>query len=110
MRVRVGEHRGRGRREAANRRLAKEVRGPIEQMLEVVLPRFEGRGRRHLADPFADAVPGFFEYLVAERGLWPATVCLCRHGLRRFEGYLDGVGLGRLSDLSPALLSAFVAE
>ena len=110
VRGRVGEHRGRGRREAANRRLAKEVRGPIEQMLEVVLPGFEGSGRRHLDDPFVEMLPGFFAYLVAERGLRPATVRLYGHGLRRFEGYLDGVGLGRLSDLSPALLSAFVAE
>jgi len=110
VRVRVGEHRGRGRREAADRRLAKEVRGPIEQMLEVVLPGFEGSGRRHLDDPFVELLPGFFEYLVAERGLRPATLRLYRHHLRRFEAYLAGIGVRRPDELSPALLSAFVAE
>jgi hypothetical protein len=54
--------------------LAKEVRGPIEQMLRVVLPGFVGSGREHRESPFARSVPGFFDYLVAERGLRPATV------------------------------------
>ncbi|MEI8334615.1 MAG: site-specific integrase [Chloroflexota bacterium] len=113
VRVRVGEHRGRGRREAANRRLAtfaKEIRGPIEQMLEVVLPEFEGSGRRHLEDPFVGVMPGFFEYLVDERGLRPDTIGHYRHHLRRFAAYLVGIGIRRLDELSPALLSAFVAE
>lgn len=108
--VRAGRSRGAGRRPGANQRLAKEVRGPIEQMLEVVLQGFESAGRRHFDDPFVEALPGFFEYLVAERGLRPATVCHYRHHLRRFETYLAGIGVGQLDELSPALLSAFVAE
>ena len=50
--------------------LAKEIRVPIEQMLTVVLPGFVGSGRRRRELPFAVAVPGFFEYLVAECQ-WP---------------------------------------
>lgn len=110
---RVDAHRRLGRGEAAKRRLAlfaKEVRGPIEQMLEVVLPGYEGSGRRHLADPFVGAAPEFFAYLVAERGLRPDTLAHYRHHLRRFAAYLVRVGVGRLDELSPALLSAFVAE
>ena len=61
-------------------------------------------------DPFAEAVPGFFEYLVEERGLRPASVRRYRHHLDRFEAYLGRVGVRGLRELSPALLSAFVAE
>jgi integrase/recombinase XerD len=111
--VRVDARRGPGHRGATNRRLAeiaKEVRGPIEQMLEVVLPGYEGSGRRHLADPFVEVMPLFFEYLVAERGLRAATLDHYRHHLHRFEAYLARIGVRRLDELSPALLSAFVAE
>src|SRR5487761_1112467 len=48
------------------RQLSKEVRGPIEQMLEVVVPGFEGSGRPHRQAPFAVALPEFFEFLVYE--------------------------------------------
>ena len=61
-------------RTGSMRPMAKEVRGPVEQMLAVVLPGFEPTGRPHHARPFADVVPGFFEYLVDERGLRPASV------------------------------------
>ena len=90
--------------------LAKEVRGPIEDMLEMVVPGFKGTGRPHRDDPFVEAVAGFFEYLVSERGLRPATIWAYRHHLHRFETYLSGIGVRRLEELSPAILSAFVAE
>lgn len=106
----VVQHRRARRGGGARAELTKELRGPIEQMLEVVLPGFEGSGRRHRTDPFVEVLPGFFEYLVAERGLRPATLCLYRHHLRRFEAYLAGIGVRRPDELSPALLSAFVAE
>lgn len=89
--------------------LAKEVRGPIEHMLTVVLPGFEGSGRRCRELPFAGSVPEFFDHLVAERGLRPATVNAYRHYLDRFESYLAGVGAD-VHQLSPTLLSAFVTE
>lgn len=89
--------------------LGKEVRGPIEQMLAVVLPGFEGAGRRRRALPFAGPVPGFFDYLVDERGLRPASVESYRHHLDRFEAYLARIGAA-VHELSPPLLSAFVTE
>ncbi|MGH3370132.1 MAG: site-specific integrase [Nocardioidaceae bacterium] len=89
--------------------LAKEIRGPIEQMLTVVLAGFEGSGRRHRELPFAVAVPGFFDYLVAERGLAPSAVEGYRHHLDRFEVFLARVD-AHVGELSPALLSAFVTE
>ena len=90
--------------------LAKDIRGPVEQLLELAVPGFEPAGRPHHAIPFAGAVPGFFEYLTSERGLRPASVLCYRHHLDRFEAYLQRVGVAGLGEPSPALLSAFVAE
>ena len=94
---------------ATAQQIAKEVRGPIEQMLGLVVPGFEGTGRRQRRDPFADAVPDFFDYLASERGLRPASIRHYQHHLDRFEAYLGRIG-ARLHELSPPILSAFVAE
>jgi integrase/recombinase XerD len=104
---RVERHHERTR---STRPMAKEIRGPVEQMLWVVLPGFEPTGRPHHAQPFADVVPGFFAYLVEERGLRPASVASYRHYLDRFEAYLGRIGVDSLGELSPAILSAFIAE
>ena len=104
---RAGE--SRDARRGIGQTLAKEIRGPVEQLLELVVAGFEGTGRPHHAIPFAGLVPGFFEYLVSERGLRPASVTCYRHHLDRFGAYLQRVGVAGLGELSPALLSAFVA-
>jgi integrase/recombinase XerD len=98
------------RRTRSRRPMAKEVRGPVEQMLSVVLPSFEPSGRPHRPQPFGEVLPAFFEYLVEERGLRPGTVLGYRHHLDRFEAYLRRIGLESLQELSPAILSAFVVE
>lgn len=97
-------------RTGSTRPMAKEVRGPVEQMLSVVLSDFEPTGRSHHARPFADVVPGFFAYLVEERGLRPASVLGYRHHLERFEAYLRRIGVESIRQLSPVILSAFVVE
>lgn len=107
---RIAAHHRTRRGNAAQRQIAKEIRGPVEQMLAVVIPGFVGSGRPHRPEPFVDAVPGFFEYLVGERGLRPASIRSYRHHLSRFEVYLARIGVAQLEDLSPAILSAFVAE
>lgn len=89
--------------------LSKEVRGPVEQFLKIVVDGFVGTGRRHYPEPFASQVPGFFAYLVGERGLRPASVVQYRHHLDHLQAYLGRVG-AEVSELSPALLSAFVVE
>lgn len=105
--TRVALHDERAR---STRPMAKEVRGPVEQMLSVVVPGFDGTGRPHHARPFAEAVPGFFDYLVEERGLSPASLRGYRHHLDRFEAYLRRIGLGPFGDLSPTIVSAFMVE
>ena len=97
-------------RTGSTRAMAKEIRGPIEQMLAVALPDFAGTGRRRYSEPFASVVPGFFDHLVEERGLRPATVFAYRHHLDRFEAYLQRIGVESIKDLSPAIVSAFVVE
>jgi integrase/recombinase XerD len=97
-------------RTGSTRLMGKEVRGPVEQMLSVVLPGFEPSGRPQHAQPFVDVVPGFFGYLVEERGLRPASVLGYRHHLDRFEAYLQRIGVESIRELSPAILSAFVVE
>jgi site-specific recombinase XerD len=91
-------------------RLSKEIWSPVEQFLEYVLPGFTGRGRPHRRIPFVDTLPNFFESLVSERGLRQQSVRHYQHHLSRFETYLDRVEIQDLRELSPAVLSAFVAE
>jgi site-specific recombinase XerD len=104
---RVALHR---RRMRSTRPMAKEVRGPVEQMLSVVLPGFEPTGRGRRPQPFADTVPGFFGYLDEERGLRPASIYQYRHHLDRFEAYLARIGVRSLGELSPPVLSAYIVE
>ncbi len=95
---------------SSTRPMAKEVRGPVEQMLSVVVPGYEPIGRPHHDQPFVDVAPGFFDYLVEERGLRPVSVDSYRHHLRPFEAYLGRIGVKSIQELSPVILSAFIVE
>ena len=86
------------------------MRGPIEQLLELVVAGFDGRGRPQRVTPFAVEVPGFFGYLAQERGLRPASIRGYRHSLARFEDYLAHIGVQDLTELSPTVLAGFVAD
>lgn len=97
-------------RTGSTRPMAKEVRGPVEQMLSIVLAGFEPSGRPHHALPFVGSVPGFFDYLVDERGLRATSLRAYRHHLDRFEAYLARIGVDSVGELSPAILSAFMVE
>ena len=88
-----------------------EARNPVQQMLRVVLPEYRGVGRRRrIQDPFTGQAPGFFRYLREERGLREAAILHYGHYLRGLEGYLTGIGLSDLQDLSPAVLSGYVTQ
>ena len=107
---RVPEHRAAQLGAVAARERVKNVRGPIEQMLRLVVPGFTGSRRSLLEVPFIDELPGFFEYLLCERGLRPTSLHGYECYLRSFERYLGRVGVKQLVELSPALISMFVAE
>ena len=106
----------RERRPGLRRRIARgdyawEIRRPIEQMLQLVVPGFDGsRPRPHLPVPFSEQAPGFFQYLRSERGLREATVQHYLHFLRRFERHLRRIGRGSLRALRPRVLREFVQE
>jgi integrase/recombinase XerD len=104
--------RGSRKASAARRKsFAKEVRGPVDQMLRVVVPGYLGPGRSHKPpNPFGDSAPRFFEHLREEKGLKESTLKAYRYHLRAFAAYLQDIGLTDLAHLSPAVLSAFVAD
>ncbi len=95
------------RTERAKKCVANSVRGPIEQMLRLVLPEFTQTGRSR-SFPFSDEAPGFLVHLRDERGLRPATVVSYRQFLHHLEDYLKEIRARSVKDLSPAILSAFV--
>lgn len=98
--------------EPMRRELRKEIRGPIEQFLQVVLPGFKGRGRarRHRLMPFPAIMPAFFAYLREERGLRDASIDHYRCHLEAFGTYLARVGLVESAELSPVVLSGFITD
>lgn len=98
------------RSQRARDKLADEARNPIRQMLRVVLPGYAPKVRRDRPIPFVDDAPGFIAYLRNERGLSDATIRLYEHHLRSFAAYLSSVDLHDLADLSPPVVSAFIAN
>ena len=64
--ARLEEYRGSRRSGEAKREVARELRGPIEQMLRVVMTGSAGRRQREF--PFTDVLPGLVAYL----GAWVA--------------------------------------
>ncbi len=103
--------RGRGRSTEQRRKIAQVVRNPIQQMLRLALPEFVGLGRaRKPENPFRIAAPSFFAYLREERGLRPSTLEHYSHYLRQFAAYLSSIGVEKLDDLSPPVLSGFAVE
>jgi site-specific recombinase XerD len=87
------------------------IRNPINQLLHLVLPGYSSNGRSHgLSEPFKNAAPDFFSFLRKQRGLQETTIGQYQHYLRRLENYLRGRNIQALSDLCPAVLSAFITE
>lgn len=95
----------------ARKRLAKELRTPVEQMLEVVASGFVGKGRSHRPEnPFGSQAPRFFSYLREERGLRESSVRHYAHSLRSLAVYLGELGLNDLRDLSAPVLGGFAVH
>ena len=104
----VHDHGANCRNECARRKVVREAQNPIQQMLRLILPEFVGQGRSRRPYPFTDQAPGFVSYLQQERGVRPSTILLYQYCLRSLETYLKDVRVANLSELSPAILSAFV--
>lgn len=101
-----------GQNAERTRKFRNEIRGPVEQLLLLIVPGFVRRGRQPLGilDPFVTQAPGFFAYLRDERGLRESSINHYRHYLFRLEAYLQHVHVTSLSELSPTVLTAFVTQ
>jgi len=102
--------RGKDRSKDVSTKVAvRTICGPIHQLLRLIIPGYSGGGRsRKLTDPFMVQAQGFFTYLRSERGLRETTIIQYSHYLCCFEAYLRNINLNSLSELSPAVLSAFI--
>ena len=95
----------------AKRWVANTARTPVNQLLSLILTDHPGsRARRSSSTPFISQVPMFFNYLSEERGLKKSSIFHYNHYLCSFETYLIRIGLSKLEDLSPTILSAFVID
>lgn len=103
----IREHSGYCRTAQDRAAVNSQVRVPVEGLLRLLLPGFEGT-QRLVSLPFKSSAPGFFTHLVEERGLRPITVH--RYHLRFFEAYLGQVGNTDLMKLTPALVNTFILE
>lgn len=105
------EERVRGRKSAERlKRISKDIRNPIQQMLQLVIPGFSGKGHRKPENPFEGLGPGFFVYLRQEKGLRESSIQHYSHYLRQFASYLQSIEFHDLGHLSPPVLSGFFPE
>jgi integrase len=91
-------------------KLRREMCSIIRQMPQLII---EGRVTRERGRPpfqFQSQTPGFFKYLLEERGMTKLTTARYLRELNRLADYLKRVGVTWLSELSPQLLSSFAVE
>lgn len=88
---------------------ARGLRGPIAQMLRLVVPNLGGNTEGS-DNPFREAAPDFFEFLRRERGLSEATLVQYRHCLQLLQDYLQKTGRPLLPTLSPTVITAFITK
>ncbi len=106
-----GRGRGQNRKSKdARKEVEKEVRGPIQHFLCLIMPDYHGKGRTRTNLPFLECAPGFFHYLQEEKGLRPGSIRHYQHYLRLFQEYLTKIKLDHIRELSPVVLSAFVMD
>ena len=82
----------------------------VRQMLNMACKEHVTRNRHRRSYPFESAVPGFAEYLRRECGFQEITIRNYRRHVSEFAAYLTRVGVTSFSELSPALLGAFIIE
>jgi len=85
-----------------------QSRVPVERMLCVALPGYI-RPRNRSTVPFAISVPGFFPFLLNEKGLRHTTLHKYTYTLRPFESYLAQASIS-LSELTPASITDFIND
>ncbi|MEX0708926.1 MAG: site-specific integrase, partial [Woeseia sp.] len=61
-------------------------------------------------NPFEAQAPRFLTFLTEEKGLRPRSIKQYRFHLHQFAAYLKRIGIDDLIELSPTVLSGFIAE
>jgi len=82
----------------------------VRQMLQLACKELVTRNRRRRPFPLESAVPGFADYLHSERGFAESTIRNYRRHLSEFAEYLSRTGITSFSQLSPAVLAAFIVQ
>ena len=107
----IREHAGANASISQRKKIGECVRGPIQQMLRLIIPDFIGSGRSHKPEnPFYEYAPSFFEHLREEKGLRESSIKHYSNSLWQFASYLQRVKLDNIEHLTPAVLSGFIAE
>lgn len=81
---------------------------PVERMLCLSLHSYM-RPSNQRSLPFITAAPGFFQFLLDEKGLRQTSLHGYSYTLRAFEDYLEKNGI-TFPALTPAHITAFIAE
>ena len=104
------QHGAKAKTGVAVRKHAIDAECGVRQMLQLACKEPVTRNRRRRPFPFQSAVPGFAEYLRSERGFAESTIRNYRRHLSEFAQYLSQTGITSFSQLSPAVLAAFVVQ
>jgi integrase/recombinase XerD len=91
-------------------KLRRDICSIIRQMLLLIIEGRVTRERGHPPFQFQSEAPGFFRYLIEERGMNKLRVARYLRDLNQLADYLKRVGVTSLSELSPQLLSSFVVD
>jgi integrase/recombinase XerD len=100
---------GREYTEAQRQAAARGIRNPIQQLLRLILTN-HAENKSSSPNPFAEAAPGFFDFLRRERGLRETTLVQYRHYLHRLQDYLQRTHTLLVPDLLPTTISSFIAD
>jgi integrase/recombinase XerD len=103
------QHGAKAKTAVAVRKHAIDAECGVRQMLQLACKEPVTRNRRRRPFPLESEVPGFAEYLQSERGFAASTIRNYRHHLDEFAQYLSRTGISCFSQLSPAVLAAFIA-
>jgi integrase/recombinase XerD len=100
---------GREYTEPQRQAVARGIRNPIQQLLRLILTN-HAENKSSSPNPFAEAAPGFFDFLRRERGLRETTLVQYRHYLHRLQDYLQSTHTLLLPDLPPTTVSSFITD
>ena len=104
------QHGAKAKTAVAVRKHAIDAECGVRQMLQLVCKEPVTRNRQRRPFPLESAVPGFADYLHTERGFAESTIRNYRRHLSEFAQYFSRIGISSFSQLSPAVLAAFIVQ